>query len=56
MMVSLSFVFDGECLPGVKEEYVLHLIDGFLQIWEGNGVFVEDEHVPLLELALWLSD
>jgi hypothetical protein len=54
--VRLSFAFDGECPPGVKEEYAIHLIDGFLQIRDGNGVFVTDEHVPLLELALWLSD
>jgi hypothetical protein len=55
-MVSLSFSFDGECPPGVKEEYALHLIDGFLQIQDANGVFVRDEHVPLIELALWLSE
>jgi hypothetical protein len=55
-MVSLSFSFDGECPQGVKEEYALHLIDGLLQIQDGNGVFVKDEHVPLIELALWLSE
>jgi hypothetical protein len=55
-MVRLSFSFDGECSQGVKEEYAIHLIDGFLQIQDGNGVFVKDEHVPLIELALWLSE
>jgi hypothetical protein len=55
-MVSLSFSFDGECPQGVKEEYAIHLIDGLLQIQDGNGVFVKDEHVPLIELALWLSE
>jgi hypothetical protein len=55
-MVRLSFSFDGECPPGVKEEYAIHLIDGLLQIQDGNGVFVRDEHVPLIELALWLSE
>jgi hypothetical protein len=55
-MVSLSFSFDGECPQGVKEEYAIHLIDGFLQIQDENGVFVKDEHVPLIELALWLSE
>ena len=55
-MVSLSFSFDGECPQGVKEEYAIHLIDGPLQIRDGNGVFVKDEHVPLIELALWLSE
>ncbi|RZK23409.1 MAG: hypothetical protein EOO56_05235 [Hymenobacter sp.] len=56
MMVSLSFSFDGECPPGVKEEYAIHLIDGLLQIQAENGVFVKNEHVPLIELALWLSE
>jgi hypothetical protein len=55
-MVSLSFSFDGECPQGMKEEHALYLIDGFLQIQDGNGVFVKDEHVPLIELALWLSE
>lgn len=55
-MVSLSFSFDGECPQGVREEYAIHLIDGLLQIQNGNGVFVKDEHVPLIELALWLSE
>lgn len=55
-MVSLSFSFDGECPQGVKEEYAIHLIDGLLQIRDENGVFVKDEHVPLIELALWLSE
>jgi hypothetical protein len=55
-MVSLSFSFDGECPQGVKEEYAIHLIDGLLQIQDENGVFVKDEHVPLIELALWLSE
>lgn len=55
-MVSLSFSFDGECPPGVKEEYAIHLIDGLVQIQDGNKVFVKDEHVPLIELALWLSE
>jgi hypothetical protein len=55
-MVSLSFSFDGECPQGVKEEYAIHLLDGLLQIQDENGVFVKDEHVPLIELALWLSE
>lgn len=55
-MVSLSFSFDNECPQGVKEEYAIHLIDGLLQIQNENGVFVKDEHVPLIELALWLSE
>ncbi len=55
-MVCLSFSFDGECPQGVKEEYAIYLIDGLLQIQDGNGVFVRDEHVPLIELALWLSE
>jgi hypothetical protein len=55
-MVKLSFSFDGECPQGVKEEYAIHLIDGLLQIQDGNGVFIKDEHVPLIELALWLSE
>lgn len=55
-MVSLSFSFDGECPQGVKEEYAIHLIDGLLQIQDEDGVFVKDEHVPFMELALWLSE
>lgn len=55
-MVSPSFSFDGDCPQGVKEEYALHLIDGLLQIRDGNEVFVKGEHVPLIELALWLSE
>jgi hypothetical protein len=55
-MVSLSFSFDDECSPGVKEEYAIHLIDGLLQIRDGNMVFAKDEQVPLLELAWWLSE
>lgn len=54
--MSLSFSFDGECPPGIKEEYAIHLIDGLVQIQAGNRVFVKDEHVPLIELALWLSE
>jgi hypothetical protein len=55
-MVSLSFSFDGECPPGVKEQYAIHLIDGLVQIRDGNRVFVQDEHVPLIEFALWLAE
>jgi len=56
VMVSLSFSFDGECPQGVKEKYAIYLIDGLLQIQDENGVFVKDEPVPLIDLALWLSE
>jgi hypothetical protein len=55
-MLSLSFSFDGDCPPEVKEDYALYLIDGPLQIQDGTRVFVATESVPLIELALWLAE
>jgi hypothetical protein len=36
-----TFSFDGECPLGVNEAYAIHLVDGFLQIQDENGVFVQ---------------
>jgi hypothetical protein len=41
---------------GVKEAYATHLIDGLLQIQGESEVFVKNEHVPLIELALWVAE
>jgi len=54
-MLSLSFSFDGDCPQEVREEHALYLIDGPLQIQEGNRELVAEESVPLIEFALWLA-